>query len=75
MDRQLTSIVKQSKSAAVVPVIIVEAKRGSGTENDPTRLITEVWSTDGTIIAVNDPAIKIPAGIRSYPKNLEAISL
>lgn len=75
MDGQLTSIIKQSKSAAVVSVIIVEAKRGSGTENDPTRLITEVWSMDGTLIAVNDPAIKIPAEVRSYPKNQEVISL
>jgi len=42
-------------SAKVVPVIVTEALRGIGTENDPVRIVKQYWSFDGELLAENDP--------------------
>ena len=44
-----------SKSARILKVIAVETVIGSGVETDPNRVITELWSLDGELIAVMDP--------------------
>lgn len=41
--------------ARVMEVVIVKATVGKGTEKDPNRVITEYWSKDGELLAVNDP--------------------
>lgn len=45
------------RSARVVKVIEMKASAGSGTAEDPKRIITEYWSADGRLLAVNDPEI------------------
>lgn len=45
------------KSARVIQVIEVRTKVGSGTEKDPNRIVTEYWSLDGKLLAVNDPEV------------------
>ena len=47
------------RSARVVKVIEVKASAGSGTAEDPKRIITEYWSADGKLLAVNDPELLI----------------
>ena len=42
-------------SAEVIEVIKVVSVAGKGTEEDPGRIITEYWSTDGERLAVTDP--------------------
>ena len=42
-------------SAKVIEVIEVVTKAGRGTEQDPTRIITEYWSKEGKLLAVSDP--------------------
>jgi hypothetical protein len=38
-----------------IRVIVVHVRRGSGTEEDPYRTVTEYWSADGeTVLAVVD---------------------
>ena len=36
-------------------VIITQEKRGKGTEDDPVRLVVQVYAKDGTLIAESDP--------------------
>lgn len=43
------------KSARIVHVIEIETIVGKGTERDPNRIVTEYWSTEGQLLAVNDP--------------------
>lgn len=44
------------KEAICKEVIVTKLKqRGNGTENDPARIITQVWEKDGTLIAESDP--------------------
>ena len=43
-----------SRSARLVEVIEVHAAKGDGTDKDPMRIITEYWSKDGKLLAVND---------------------
>lgn len=45
----------KSHGARTVEVIEVLTVAGAGTEEDPKRVITEYWSKDGTLLAVNDP--------------------
>lgn len=42
-------------SARVIQVIETQSARGSGAEDQPTRLVTEYWSLDGVKLAENDP--------------------
>ena len=36
-------------------VIIAKENRGDGTKNDPVRNVLKVYTTDGQLIAENDP--------------------
>ncbi len=45
-------------SAQVISVIRTESKAGAGTEEDPNRIVTQYWSTDGKLLAVHDPFIQ-----------------
>ncbi len=40
--------------AKVIQVIETVSRIGKGTEEDPCRLVTEYWSLDGELLAVND---------------------
>ena len=44
-----------SKSARVAQVIEVQTVVGKGTGEEPNRIITEYWSLNGELLAVNDP--------------------
>lgn len=41
-------------SAKVIQVIETKAMKGSGTNSDPARIITEYWSMEGELLAEND---------------------
>lgn len=45
------------KSAQLMEVIAVSACVGSGTKQDPNRVVTEYWSKEGMLLAVSDPHI------------------
>lgn len=42
-------------SARVIQVIETVSRVGSGTREDPVRLITQYWDFDGNRLACNDP--------------------
>lgn len=44
-----------SQCAKVMEVVMVNTPRGKGTEEDPMRIIVEIWTKDGELIAVKDP--------------------
>lgn len=41
-------------SAKVIRVIETTAKRGSGTEKDPVRMVTQYWDLEGKLLAESD---------------------
>ena len=43
------------KSVRTVQLIEVAFKRGSGTEKDPNRIVTQYWDENGDLIAEHDP--------------------
>lgn len=43
------------RSVKVVQVIEATFPRGRGIEGDPVRIVTQFWSFDGELLAVNDP--------------------
>lgn len=43
------------KSVRTVQLIEVAFKRGSGTEMDPNRIVTQYWDENGDLIAEHDP--------------------
>lgn len=45
-------------SAKVIQVIESHVKRGNGTEDNPSRIITLYWSLNGELLAVYDPLVK-----------------
>ena len=45
-------------SARVISVIETQALRGSGTERDKCRIVTQYWDFDGNLLAENDPCAK-----------------
>lgn len=47
-----------SRGVKLIEVIEVNTCVGKGTADDPKRIITEYWSEDGVLLAVNDPASK-----------------
>lgn len=51
----------KSRSVQLVEVIEVKTSAGMGTESDPGRIITEYWSKDGELLAVNDPLNVMPS--------------
>lgn len=44
-----------SQGAQLMEVIVVSTSIGKGTAADPMRIITEYWSKNGELLAVNDP--------------------
>lgn len=46
------------RSAQVISVIRTESRTGAGTEENPNRIVTQYWSTDGELLAVYDPLIR-----------------
>lgn len=42
-------------SAQVIQIIETRALRGSGTKEDPHRIITQYWNFEGMLLAENDP--------------------
>ena len=55
-DEKKTARPRGTDSAEVIQVIVTKTKVGSGTEEDPNRFVTEYWSFDGELLALNDPA-------------------
>lgn len=49
----------KSRSVQLVEVIEVKTSAGKGTESDPVRIVTEYWSKDGVLLAVNDPEVTV----------------
>lgn len=47
----------KSKSARLIEVIEINTPAGKGTADNPNRIITEYWSKEGVLLAVNDPEI------------------
>ena len=45
------------RQVQLVEIIQVQACVGKGTEADPKRIITEYWSKNGRLLAVNDPTL------------------
>ena len=39
----------------IIEVIYTQERRGSGVESDPVRLVTQLWSKEGNLIAEHDP--------------------
>ena len=44
--------------ARVMNVIYTEERRGLGTNNDPIRLVAQLWSLDGELLAERDESPK-----------------
>lgn len=49
------------EEARVVEVVRVRFTRGTGTDSDPIRLVTQWCETDGTPIAESDPYAPVPS--------------
>ena len=48
-------------SAKLIQVIVTESIAGRGiTEDDPVRTVKQYWSTDGELLAINDPWARFP---------------
>ncbi len=48
-------------SARVIQVIETQSLKGSGTENDPCRVVIQYWDFDGNLLAENDDIANIKA--------------
>lgn len=44
--------------AKIVELITTQDRRGTGKENDPIRLVEQLWTKSGRLIAENDPCGK-----------------
>ena len=44
-------------SARVIQQVETKSVRGTGTEEDMSRLVTQYWDFDGNLLAENDPCI------------------
>lgn len=53
MNRQ-----QEIENLQVIKVILITVKRGSGTKQDPVRLVDQYWDLDGNLIFVKDPILK-----------------
>lgn len=45
-------------SAKIIKVIETQSLRGSGTDADKSRMVTQYWSLKGKLLAENDPIKK-----------------
>ena len=41
----------------IIEVIYTQERRGMGVESDPVRLVTQLWSKEGNLIAEHDPVM------------------
>ncbi|MCD8198205.1 MAG: carboxypeptidase [Lachnospiraceae bacterium] len=46
---------KEIISAKIISVIEIQITRGTGTENDPVRGVTQYWNAEGQLLAEYDP--------------------
>ena len=49
-------------SAKVIQVIETRSARGSGSENQPIRIVMQYWSLEGDLLAENDPIMNEKQG-------------
>ena len=52
------SIAGTPSSVKLITVIEVKAARGEGTDADPVRIVNQYWSTEGDLLAEDDPIDK-----------------
>lgn len=57
MDNKKAVRPRGTDSARVIRVIETRALKGSGTNNDPVRVVKQFWNFDGSLIAESDPFI------------------
>lgn len=67
MDQKKNVRPRGTDAAKVIQVIETISLRGSGTEDDPTRAVKQLWSFDGDLIAESDPFICEECGKLSQP--------
>ncbi|MBQ9913079.1 MAG: carboxypeptidase [Clostridia bacterium] len=46
------------EKAEVISVIKTKSTRGDGTSANPSRIVIQYWSFDGTLLFEEDPAVK-----------------
>jgi hypothetical protein len=51
----MTVIARTPDSVKVIQVIEVKASRGAGSDDDAVRIVTQLWSFEGKLLAENDP--------------------
>lgn len=49
-------------SARVIQVIETKSARGAGTEEQPMRIVTQYWTTEGAFLAEDDPCATVILG-------------
>ena len=49
-------------SVKVIQVIETRSARGSGSENQPIRIVIQYWSLEGDLLAENDPIMNEKQG-------------
>lgn len=54
-EGQKTVRPRGTDSAKVIQVIVTEAMKGLGTEEDLCRTVTQYWDLDGKLLAEHDP--------------------
>lgn len=47
------------ESARVIQIIETRSSRGSGTPDQPARIVTEYWSLNGEKLAESDPIVTV----------------
>ena len=61
METKRAARPRGTDSAKVISVIVTESIVGSGLDHDdPVRTVKQYWSTDGKLLAVNDPRVPSP---------------
>ena len=60
MCEKRTARPRGADSARLIQVIETAAIAGRGTEDDPVRNVKQYWSTEGELLAVNDPWVQSP---------------
>lgn len=51
----------------VIQVVQTRALRGTGTQQDPARIVTQHWSFDGELLAESDPETGVTRHHASIP--------
>ncbi|MDO5540560.1 MAG: hypothetical protein Q4F83_10910 [Eubacteriales bacterium] len=57
MENTKTVRPRGTDSAKVIQVIVTEAVKGLGTDEDLCRIVTQYWDFDGSLLAEDDPCI------------------